>query len=113
MKKFGVHVCIGIVITIIGVFGFNMSSSYSSQDSFELLMYAGIWYVGITVAIAMAVITLRLYKKSKPYVEDALTERDKTKAYEELLRLKKLLDENIISKEEFELKARELKLKML
>lgn len=113
LKKIGIHVCIGIAITIIGVFGVNTSLSYSAQDSFELIMYAGLWYVGIAMAIGMVSMTLRLYKKSKPYVEDALTERDKTKAYEELLRLKKLLDENIISKEEFELKARALKLKML
>lgn len=69
-------------------------------------------YTGITYAVISAVIILL---KGKPFlfIEKMIEERERNKAQDELLKYKRLLDEGILSKEEFDKKSEELKKKIL
>lgn len=114
LKKIAINVGIGVIVCVAGIVGYNATySSYKSQDRFELLIYGGLWYAGIALGIGALVAAGRMYKTSRPYVDQAITTRDKKKAYEELMQLQKLRGENIISQEEFDAKVRELKIKVL
>jgi hypothetical protein len=114
LKKIAINVGIGVIVCAAGIIGYNATySSYESRSGFELLIYGGLWYAGIALGVGALIGVGRIYKTSRPYVDQALTTREKEKAYDELMRMKKLRDENIISQEEFDAKVRELKIKML
>ncbi len=113
-KKIGINFCVGAILCAVGGLGWNFSSAPSSDRvGWEFIIIGSAWYAGISVAIGICIGLFHVYKKSTPYVAQALIEREKAKAYDELLRLKKLCDEEIITQEEFSAKARDLKTKML
>jgi hypothetical protein len=111
LKKIAIHVFIGLVLFLIGMLCANGSDAMFELGYF--LSYGGLWYAGISAVIGVCVFFGGVYKKSKPHVEAAVAERTKNRAYDEILRLKNLLDAKIISQEEFDVKTRELKGKML
>ena len=89
------------------------SAPSSDKAGWEFLIIGSAWYAGISIAIGVGIGIFRAFKATTPFVEQALTERDKDKAYSELLRLKKLCDQNIITQEEFDAKGHDLKGKLL
>lgn len=114
LKKVGINACIGAVLCAVGGLGWTFSSAASwDKAEWEILIIGSAWYAGISIAIGVCIGISRAFKKATPYVEQALTERDKSKAYSELIRLKSLCDEGIITQEEFDAKARDLKPKLL
>ncbi|OGB03462.1 MAG: hypothetical protein A3E79_14780 [Burkholderiales bacterium RIFCSPHIGHO2_12_FULL_61_11] len=92
------------------VVGASIHDFLGIRELGNVLAYGGIWYGALSLAIFAA---LPLYKKLRPRIDDAFDERSSSRAYEDLLRWKKLLDENIISQDEFDVKSRELKAKLL
>lgn len=75
----------------------------------DALAYTGIGYA----ALSGSLFAIPFYKRIRPQIQEVLQNRAKSRAYEDLLRYKNLLDQKIISQEEFEAKSRELKAKIL
>ena len=75
----------------------------------DTLAFTGIGYA----AVSLSLLVIPLYKSIRPQVHALLLQRAKSTAYDDLLRYKNLLDQKIISQEEFEAKSRELKAKLL
>ena len=102
-----------ITHTVIGAFIILIGTSLKFTDAHALadpVMTLGIVYVSATLGIVVA----RLFgRKLKPHIEAASRDKCKTRAYEDLGRLKGLLDRGIISQAEFDSKARELKSQIL
>ena len=114
LKKVGINACIGAVLCATGGLGWTLSSAPSGQKAgWEVLIIGSAWYAGISIAVGVCIGLIQAFKTTTPYVEQALNERHKDKAYSELLRLKKLCDENIITREEFDARASDLKAKLL
>lgn len=89
--------------------GALIHDSTDKESLGNTLAYIGIGYA----AISFIILTVALYKKANPHIGALFHEREKSKAYEDILKWKKLLDENIITQEEYEAKTRELKGKIL
>lgn len=81
------------------------------SDEFAVIfaIAGGLWAgVGVIKAIA------HLFKSEiKPHIASAVQEKAKVRAYDDLIRYKKLFDEKLITEEEFQEKSRELKAKLL
>lgn len=86
----------------------NESENYDNQRLEAIIAFGFI----IILFIIFIIIVLNYYKKLKPKIESTINERQTSKAYDELLKYKKLFDENLISKEEFENRSREIKSKI-
>lgn len=86
----------------------NESERYDNQRLQDTI---AVGFFTILIIIFM-IITLNYYKKLKPKIESTIHERQTSKAYDELLKYKKLFDENLISQEEFENRSREIKSKI-
>jgi len=114
LKKVGINACIGAVLCAVGGLGWTFSSAPDwDKPGWEILIIGSAWYAGISIAIGVCIGIFRAFKKITPYVEQALSERDKGRAYTEIMRLKRLRDEDIITQAEFDAKARDLKAKLL
>lgn len=114
IKKAGINAGIGAAFCAVGGIGWTWSSAPSSHRAgWEVLIIGSAWYAGISAAIGICVGLFHIYKKSTPHVTQVLNDRDKAKAHDELLRLKNLLDQDIITKEEFDAKAHDLKVRIL
>ena len=83
--------------------------SYGHEDLAEILAKSGLAYG--TLSLCMLVVPL--YKMCRPYIDAASVDRRERNAYEGLIKLKRLLDERIISQDEFDVKSKELKAKLL
>ena len=80
--------------------------------------FAGIRGLGDFIAISgisYAALSLIVLLRRKPIAlaEKAIQDRQKDKAHEELLKYKKLLDEGILNQEEFDIKSKQFKEKIL
>jgi len=75
----------------------------------DTLAFAGIGYAGLSASL----IVIPFYKWIRPQMTTTLNDRAQSRAYDDLLRLKNLLDQKIITSEEFEAKSRELKARIL
>ena len=106
MKKIFLHAIAGGLIAFIGALLHDFARM---SDLGTTLAVAGLGYA----AISLSMLVVPLYKKIRPQIETAIDEKSRSRAYEELLRLKKLLDEKIISQEEFDTRSRLLKAKVL
>ena len=106
VKKIFAHAIVGGLIALVGALLHDFARM---RDLGTTLAVAGLGYA----AISLSMLLVPLYKKIKPQIETAIDEKSRTKAYEELLRLKKLLDEKIISQQEFDTRSRLLKAKVL
>ena len=101
-KEVIIHTVAGALIIIIGT-SLKFTDVHGLADP---VMTLGIVYVSATLSIFVA----RLFsRKIKPHIEAAVHEKSKSKAYEDLLKLKVLLDNGIISEGEFDTKVRNLK----
>lgn len=79
---------------------------------------AKIRYIGEFIAlsgIAYGVLNIGfvLFKQGTPLFNKVVSEREKIKAQDNLLKYKKLLDEGILTQDEFDKKSQELKRKIL
>mgnify|MGYP001810761819 CR=1 FL=1 len=106
VKQIVAHAVVGGVIFFVGALLHDLTSWNELGD---FLAIGGIWYA----AISLSMFVIPLYKKIKPQIDAAANERSRTRAYDDLIRLKKLLDEEIISQQEYDEKANELKVKFL
>ncbi len=104
IKKIILHILIGGAIFLLGAVLHDFAEM---RDLGNFIAYAGIGY-----AVLSAVVILF---KGKPlaFLEKTVEEREKNKAQDDLLKYKKLLDEGILSQEEFAVKLEELKKKIL
>jgi hypothetical protein len=108
IKKIIIHVLIGGAIVL---FGAAVQTNVNRHLG-DFIMPAGFSY-----AVLNAVVILfkgkPVVKKPLAFVEKAVEEREKNKALDDFLKYKKLLDEGILSQEEFAVKSEELKKKIL
>ena len=72
----------------------------------------GVFGLGI-LAICLGILVIAASKGIARRGAAVLHDKGQSKAYEDLLRYKKLLDEKLISRDEFDSKSRELKAKLL
>lgn len=100
------HAAIGGVIFLIGAFIHDVMNLDGLGNTFAAV---GIGY-GV---ISLCMLVVPFYKKIAPKINTAIHEKAKLKAYDDILKFKKLLDEKIITQDEFDVKARELKTKIL
>lgn len=73
----------------------------------------GRFILGAGVVYGFLSVGLILFKQGIPLLNKAASERETTKAHNDLLKYKKLLDEGILTQDEFDKKAQELKSKIL
>jgi len=104
LKKIIIHLLIGGSIFL---FGAVLHDFAGIRDFGNFTAYAGIGYA----VLSGVIISL----KGKPllFVEKAIEEKEKNKAQDQLLKYKKLLDEGILTQDEFSVKSEELKKKIL
>ena len=74
------------------------------------MIFGALGYAAISFFVLFV---LPLYQRIRLTFDSAVEENARSRAYAELLRLKILLEEKIISQEEFDIKTRELKAKIL
>ena len=96
----------GSVVFLVGALIHDLTDMNSLGD---ILAYGGIAYA----ALSASLLVIPFYKWIRPQMSTVLRDRERSRAYEELLRLKNLLDQKVITSEEFEAKSRELKAKIL
>jgi len=101
-----INAAVGGCVCLAGVLLVNFTGMH---DLGGVLANTGLGYAVLSISFFV----VPLYKFAAPRVQEALLDRAKSKAYKDLLRYKALLDQNIISKQEFEAKSRELKAKLL
>ena len=97
------HFLIGGVIFIIGA---SLSDFARMTSLGDIIAGAGIVYA------ILSVIVLNI-NKPIAVAEKVINEREKDKAHEDLLKYKKLLDEGVLNQEEFDVKSKQLKKKIL
>lgn len=101
------NAAIGGAVLLTGVAIYEMTDFYMFGDRM-----AGIGF--IYAALSLSALVIPLYKNVLiPNIQKLREKRIKSEAYDDLLRYKMLLDKEIISKEEFDTKSRELKSKVL
>ena len=103
-KKIIIHLLIGDATFL---FGAVLHYFTKMRDLGNVLAYTGIGYAVISVIIIL------LKGKLLSFMKKTIKEREKNKAQDELLKYKKLLDEGILSQDEFAKKLEELKKKIL
>ena len=106
MKRILAHAALGGAIALAGGLLHDLSRMH---DLGNAVGFAGLVYA----AISLSLLVVPLFKKIRTQLDSAADEKSRSKSYEELLRLKKLLDEDIISQEEFNARSRVLKAKVL
>ncbi len=104
IKKIIIHLLIGGVIFIFGAVLHDLAEIIALGN---FIAYSGISYAVLSAGIILF--------KGKPmeFIEKSAKEREKNKAQDDLLKYKKLLNEGIISQEEFAIKLEELKKQIL
>ena len=104
LKKAIFYFCIGAVLITIGVV---------IQDDLNIL--AKLFILGglFSLLVGLGHLLLPLGAYFRKYFKRLSNNKKYNEAYNELRKLKKLLDEEIITQEEFETKAKELKEKVL
>ena len=100
------NVIVGGALFLIGALIHDFTDMNSLGDT---LAFLGIGYA----ALSASLLVIPFYKWIRPQMSTVLRDRAQPRAYEDLLRLKNLLDQKIITSEEFETKSRELKAKIL
>lgn len=101
-----------VCVCLIGlIFILLMSERWHSLTSADADTIAAV-VVGVGGMSAAAWLSMLIYERAAPYVSERFHAQSKVQAYEELLRLKKLLDERVISQSEFDAKAAELKARL-
>ncbi|QUM74778.1 SHOCT domain-containing protein [Moritella sp. 24] len=103
LKKVINNIIIGVVIMIVGSLIYNL---VGIRQLGEFVIWAGIFY-GI---LSVGIISL---KQCIPFFNKIILDRESAKAQDELLKYKKLLDEGILTQDEFDEKANNLKKKLL
>ena len=107
IKRILISAAVGGAVLLTGVVMYEMTAMHSLGDT-----VAGIGFAYMTLSLCALVIPL-YHRAIGPRIRAAYAKRSQTRAYDDLLRYKTLLDQQIISKEEFESKSRELKAKLL
>ncbi len=104
-KRIAAHILAGGVFAFLGA----LYHDFIDSDTGAFLTGVGIVYAGIHLLR----LVVPLYNRIKPKLDSAADDKARSKAYEELVRLKNLLDEKIITQAEFDTRSRELKSKIL
>jgi len=100
IKKLIFHLLIGAGIFAIGG---SLHDFAKMKELGNLLAYGGMIYAALAAFIIICVVNM------PPFLRKASEDIARKKAQDELLTYKKLFDEGILSKEEFDTKASELK----
>ncbi len=103
LKKIIVNVVIGGAIFLVGAILHDLARVRGVGD---FIAISGIAYGTLSVGFI-------LFKQGIPLFEKIAGERENTKAQGDLLKYKKLLDEGILTQDEFNKKSQELKSKIL
>jgi len=112
-KKILFHALVGGAIFIIGA---SLHDFAKIRGPGEFLAYGGMVYAGVTALLILLGVNLPspIGNQSGPsFLSKVSNDFAKKKAREELLEFKKLLDEGVLTQEEFDAKANELKKKFL
>tara|TARA_R110000796_G_scaffold86739_3_gene187579 strand:- start:5657 stop:5971 length:315 start_codon:yes stop_codon:yes gene_type:complete len=104
LKKIIKHLFIGGAIFVIGALLHDFANM---RDIGSFLAYLGIGYAVVSF------IYIAIKDRPFTFIGTAVEKIEKNKAHDELLKYKKLFDEGILTKEEFMIKAEELKKKIL
>lgn len=90
-----------------GVVLYEMTEMHTLGDRIAAIGFA-------YTILSLCALIIPLYQRViRPHVQSFAAKRSKSRAYDDLLRYKTLLDQKIISEEEFAAKSRELKAKLL
>ena len=112
-KKILFHAFIGGSIFMIGVYLHDYARIFGPGD---FLAYGGMVYAGITTLLLLLGVNLSALIGGQPgssLFRKIGNNYSQKKAREELLEYKKLFDEGVLTQEEFDTKANELKKKIL
>lgn len=113
LKKILFHALVGGAIFIVGA---SLHDFAKIRGLGNFLAYGGMVYAGVTAILILLGVNLPSpvgHQSGYSFLSKASEDIRKKKAHEELLAYKKLLDEGILTKEEFDVKASELKKKIL
>ena len=100
------HALIGSAIALVAV---AIHDGLKLRSLGMVLLMLAMGYTGITIVLTLAGVKLPSYLNMPAFLSLTSSDRRKKEARNELLEYKKLLDENILTKEEFDSKADELK----
>lgn len=112
-KKILFHALIGGAIFIIGA---SLHDFAKIRGPGEFLAYGGMVYAGVTTLLILLGVNLPSpigSQSGSSFFGKVSKDFSQKKAREELLEYKKLLDEDVLTQEEFDIKAIELKKKIL
>lgn len=107
LKKIIVNIIIGGAIFFLGVF---LHDSLDIRAFGGFIAFAGVAYGILTVGF---ILYNKFFPLANESIKKTISDREKNKAYEELLKYKKLLDEGILTEDEFVEKSQKLKSKIL
>ena len=112
-KKILFHALIGGAIFMIGVY---LHDHARIRGPGNFLAYGGMVYAGVTTLLLLLGVnlsTLKDFQTGSSLFNKIGNDYSQKKAREELLEYKKLFDEGVLTQEEFDTKANELKKKIL
>jgi hypothetical protein len=116
-KQILFHALVGGAIFVVGA---SLHDFADIKGPGNFLAYGGMAYAGVTTLLLLLGVNLPTpsalsskLKDASSKLEGANKDREGKKARQELLEYKKLLDEGILTQEEFDLKASELKKKFI
>jgi len=85
----------------------------TGNEPIELKKALIVGAIGYAAVSFFMLFVFPLYQRIRLTFDSAVDDKARSRAYEELLKLKRLLEEKIISQEEFDSRIRELKSKIL
>lgn len=103
----------GIIIGLGWIIGATLYNGFHIRSNIPLLVASVIWFFGGLYVLQKFNQPFNVIKGIYKKVSDVIGEKNKRKTEDDMLRLKHLLDSEILTKEEYEIKIKTLKDKYL